>query len=204
MAIPSLLSKESKSETKLSLFERCRSIDVSDIIRKNYQGIHYISWADAWGRLKKFFPEAFFLIREFEGLPYLKTEFGVWVEVQVTIEDQSLNEKLPVMDNKMNALLTPNARDINDAIKRCLVKAMALHGFGLECYQSDDIYHEDKKEIKDTRTISEAQWTRLVAIAKSKDISKEWVANIMEAHGFTKWNEITRDAYDKIVLDIQA
>lgn len=135
-----------QNDTK-SLFERCAEIDVSDITHSNYQGIKYISWADAWARLKKFFPDTTYRVECFgEGkVPYLKTEFGVFVQVTVTIQNESVSEMLPVMNNKMEAMATPDARDINDTIKRCLVKAMALHGFGISLYQKDDLYAKEDR-----------------------------------------------------------
>lgn len=123
-----------------SLFERCYEIDCTSIIRKNYAGIQYISWADAWAMLKRHFPDATYGIRYFDEKPYLKTELGVFVSIFVCIEDQIMTEVLPVMDNKMNAIELPDAREINDNLKRCLVKAIALHGLGLSVYESDDVY----------------------------------------------------------------
>jgi len=46
----------------------------------------------------------------------------------------------PVMDNKNNAIINPDARDINDAKARAGVKAIALYtGIGLRLYTREDI-----------------------------------------------------------------
>lgn len=135
-----------------SSFQICREIDVSDITRKNYQGINYISWADAWARFKEHFPEGHFKVHDFgnDHVPYLKTELGYFVRVSVYLDHTLLSgetETLPVMGGDMKVVQTPDARDINDNIKRCLVKAMALHGFGLSVYEKDDVFAgaENKK-----------------------------------------------------------
>lgn len=140
---------KNKKDEERSTFQRCRDIDVSDIVSQNYQGVNYISWADAWKRLKEHFPDAWFKIHEFDEenstnkVPYLKTQFGVWVRISVGLGisvDDFMTESLPVMDSTGKAVVDPDARDINDNIKRCLVKAMALHGFGLSVYEKDDLY----------------------------------------------------------------
>lgn len=202
---------------KEPLFNRCHFIDVSDIARKNYQGIRYLSWADAWARLKMNFPYAKFTVHNYPEspdfayvehtsesvitkgkryVPYLKTEFGCFVTVSVTIEEITMTETLPVMDNKMHAVEKPNARDINDNTKRCLVKAMALHGFGLSLYESDDIYETEP-------VISHAQQQRLFAIAKSKAISDDKIRSILNSHDYESSKEILKSDYDLIIKEIE-
>lgn len=67
----------------------------------------------------------------------------------------------PVMDNKNNAILSPDARDINDAKARGGVKAIALYtGLGLRLYTREDI--EDKKTIKES-----PKWIRIKSIIES-------------------------------------
>jgi len=44
--------------------------------------------------------------------------------------------RLPVMDNRYNAIANPNARDINDNRQRCLVKALAFAGLGLSLWDA--------------------------------------------------------------------
>lgn len=127
-----------------SLFQRLRAVNTSDIMSKNYAGLNYISWGDAWARLKENFPDASYHEHEFDEanttnkVPYLRTPIGTWVRVTVTIEGTSQTESLPVMDNKMNAMENPNARDVNDNLKRCLVKCLALMGFGLGAYEKTE------------------------------------------------------------------
>ena len=46
---------------------------------------------------------------------------------------------LPVMDNRNQAIPNPNTRQISDSKMRCLVKALALFGLGLDVYAGSDI-----------------------------------------------------------------
>jgi len=133
-------------EKKKSLFDRCKSIDVSKVVKKNYNGTNYISWADAWTLLKENFPDATYEVTYFDNVPYLKTPIGFWVGTSVTVEGTTIKQILPIMDNKFNSMTAPSSRDVNDNIQRCLVKNIAMFGLGLSVYQGDDIYNDHEAE----------------------------------------------------------
>ena len=78
-------------------------------------------------------------MRRFEGLPYLKTETGYFVEVAVTVQGITLSQIHPVLDGRNRPLLEPTCFDINTSIQRALVKAIALHGLGLYVYAGEDL-----------------------------------------------------------------
>ena len=78
-------------------------------------------------------------VRRFDGLPYLATEAGVFVEVAVTVNGVTLSQIHPVLDGRNRPLLAPSAFDINTSLQRCLVKAIALHGLGLYIYAGEDL-----------------------------------------------------------------
>src|SRR4029453_1927721 len=84
-------------------------------------------------------PTAFWEVRRFDGLPYLKTETGFFVEVAVTAQGITLAQIHPVLDGKNRPIFEPTAFDINTSIQRCLVKAIALHGLGLYVYAGEDL-----------------------------------------------------------------
>lgn len=111
--------------------------------------------------------------RPIEGVkvPYLKTPEGYQVRVSVTINGNTETESLPVMDNKRVPLGTmapqwvkgegkakaekkyaptpmPTTFDLNNSTKRCLVKAIGLHGLGLYLYEKEDSPREDADKIK--------------------------------------------------------
>src|SRR6187431_768486 len=73
------------------------------------------------------------------GLPYLKTDCGYFVEVEVTVEGVRLSQIHPVLDARNKPIEMPSAFDINTSIMRCLVKAIALHGLGLYVYAGEDL-----------------------------------------------------------------
>ncbi len=101
---------------------------------------NYCSWADGWDKLKHKVPMATNKVYEnAEGLPFFKTEKGVFVKVSVTCYDLELIQWHPVLDNKNMVIQDPSLFQINTSIQRALAKAIALHGIGLYLYQGEDL-----------------------------------------------------------------
>ena len=119
-------------------FARLNQINVSDHLEKKGE-FSYLSWPYAVAQLRLADPSAFWEVRRFDGLPYLKTETGYFVEVLVTVQGVSLSQIHPVLDSRNRPLFEPTAFDINTSIQRCLVKAIALHGLGLYVYAGEDL-----------------------------------------------------------------
>ena len=119
-------------------FARLSAINVSDHIEKK-AGFSYLSWPYAVSQLRLADATATWTVQRFNGLPYLATEAGVFVEVAVTVQGVTLSQIHPVLDGRNRPLLAPTAFDINTSIQRCLVKAIALHGLGLYIYAGEDL-----------------------------------------------------------------
>jgi hypothetical protein len=119
-------------------FAALSAINVSDHIEKK-GGFSYLSWPYAVSQLRLADPSATWAVCRFNGLPYLMTEAGVFVEVAVTVQGITLSQIHPVLDGRNRPLLAPSAFDINTSIQRCLVKAIALHGLGLYIYAGEDL-----------------------------------------------------------------
>lgn len=121
-----------------SAFARLYAINVNDSVEKK-AGFSYLSWPFAVAQLRLADPSATWEVRRFDGLPFLITEAGVFVEVAVTVQGVTLSQIHPVLDGRNRPLLSPTAFDINTSIQRCLVKAIALHGLGLYIYAGEDL-----------------------------------------------------------------
>jgi len=119
-------------------FRRLFQMEVSKYVEKKGQ-FSYLSWPFAVAQLRLTDPQASWEVRRFDGLPYLATDLGYFVEVAVTVQDVTLSQIHPVLDNKNRPILAPSAFDINTSIQRCLVKAIALHGLGLNIYAGEDL-----------------------------------------------------------------
>jgi len=119
-------------------FARLNAINVNERVEKK-GGFSYLSWPYAVAQLRLADPTATWEVRRFDGLPYLATEAGVFVEVAVTVKGVTLSQIHPVLDGRNRPLLAPSAFDINTSLQRCLVKAIALHGLGLYIYAGEDL-----------------------------------------------------------------
>ena len=119
-------------------FARLSAINVNDHVEKK-GGFAYLSWPYAVAQLRMAEPTATWEVRRWEGLPYLATEAGVFVEVAVTVQGVCLSQIHPVLDARNRPIPQPTVFDINTSIQRCLVKAIALHGLGLYIYAGEDL-----------------------------------------------------------------
>ena len=119
-------------------FSKLAAINCKEHVESK-NGFSYLSWPWAVSRLRETVPEATWEVRRFDGLPYLKTECGFFVEVAVTVEGVTLSQIHPVLDHRNQPISAPNAFHINTSIQRCLVKAISLHGLGLYIYAGEDL-----------------------------------------------------------------
>jgi Protein of unknown function (DUF1071) len=132
----------------VNIFEQLSQIDVSEQVKQK-GGFNYLSWPYALSVLLKHHPEATWFAHEFPlytknsevpiVVPYLHTPIGYFVKVSVTIDALKRSQLLPVLDHRNKPIEKPTTFDINTAIQRCLVKALALHGLGLYIYAGEDI-----------------------------------------------------------------
>lgn len=129
---------------EVNYFAELNKIDVSKYVEKKGK-FSYLSWTYAIQTLKKHHPDATWDIeRDEKGQPFFKTEFGVFVEVSVTVNGITHSQIHPVLDNNNRPIEKPNAFQINTSIQRCLVKAIALHGLGLYIYAGEDLPELDE------------------------------------------------------------
>ena len=125
-------------ETTENIFKRLLQIDVSKHVEKKGQ-FAYLSWPFAVSQLRLMDPSATWTVQRFNGLPYLQAELGCFVEVSVTVQGITLSQIHPVLDSRNKPINKPSDFDINTSIQRCLVKAIALHGLGLNVYAGEDL-----------------------------------------------------------------
>lgn len=129
------------------VFETLNKINVSNKVEQK-NGFTYLSWAWAWGEVKKIYPDVSYKVYEnADGWNYHHDGRTAWVKVGVTIEGQEHIEMLPVMDFKNNSIPFDKITscNVNKAIQRALTKALARHGLGLYIYAGEDLPEEDVK-----------------------------------------------------------
>lgn len=148
-------------EKQKSVFERLSAINVNDKVEKK-KDLTYLSWAWAWAEVKKACPDATYKMGETECVTVGGETMGFMCHSSVTIEGQTLDMWLPVMDGANKSMkhvpYTYSTRygdkqveaattfDINKTMMRCLVKNLAMFGLGLYIFAGEDL-PEDNVEV---------------------------------------------------------
>lgn len=144
-------------------FNELNSRNVNEHVEQK-NGLNYLSWAFVQQELTKEDPNYTEKVIEFPYpdstdenffVPYLKTNEGYMVCVELTVFGVTKREWLPVLDyrNKPVAIGSSTAIfDINKAIKRCMVKCAAKFGLGNYLYLGEDApdaSDNDRTELED-------------------------------------------------------
>ena len=143
------------SNNDTSVWSVLSAIDCSDHIEKKGQ-FSFLSWSWAWATLKTAYPDSTFIKHTFEShgtdsnlikeLPYMQDGAGnTYVQCTVAVEGVGATEIYPVLDHKNKSIENPNSFDVNTALQRCLVKAMAYHGLAFYIYQGEDLPQSNEK-----------------------------------------------------------
>ena len=135
-------------------FATLNAINVNDKTEEK-GGLTYLSWAWAWGEVKKLFPDATYTVYENEkGWNYFTDGRTCWVKTGVAINGIEHIEYLPVMDFR-NASISADkvtSFDVNKTIQRSVTKAIARHGLGLYIYAGEDLPEATPEDIAVLRT----------------------------------------------------
>jgi len=193
------------------VFDDLFHVNVKDYTEKK-DGLTYLSWTYAWSEVKKRYPSATYQVMKFNGLPYVcDHNTGYMVYTTVTIEGQTHEMWLPVMDGKNKAMKpepytyttkygeksveAATMFDINKTIMRCLVKNLAMFGLGLYIFSGEDLPEADPNEVE--RLISE---TRTMLKSMEQDEKRLFNGKMLEdmsQEELVKNNRIVKREYDK-------
>lgn len=135
-----------EEKKSISVFDILNDINVNDKTEKKGK-LTYLSWAWAWGQLKKNYPTANYKVYEnADGWNYFHDGRTAWVKVGVTVNGLEHIEYLPVMDNYNRSIPLDKITsfNVNTSIQRALTKAIARHGLGLYIYAGEDLPEVDK------------------------------------------------------------
>jgi len=146
-------------ENQKTVFERLSAINVNDHVEKK-SNLTYLSWAWAWSETKRACPDATYKI----GETTYDDALGFMCHTTVTIEDETLEMWLPVMDGANKSMKkveysystrygdkkveAATTFDINKTIMRCLVKNLAMFGLGIYIYAGEDLPEGDSASTK--------------------------------------------------------
>jgi len=138
-------------------------------------------------------PTATWEVCRFDGMPFLATPCGYFVEVAVTVAGVTLSQIHPILNAQNKPIAEPSAFDVNTSIQRGLVKAIALHGLGLYIYSGEDT----PDEVVDTKTVTvtTATATAELKVPVAADQMDEETAKLF-ADGMLEYISVHRDLPD--------
>ena len=184
------------------VWETLSGIDVSEHTEKKGTLV-YLSWAWAWGIVKKHYPDATFAKHLYDGRngprPYMIDESGnAFTCVTVAIGDQSQTEVLPVLNHSNKPVQNPNSFQVNTSLQRCLAKCCAMHGLGHYIYAGEDLPEgiEPTFSIESAEgKLEEAEGLKKVAAVFSTFIPE--CTSIEDLRSFWSINGQAREALEK-------
>lgn len=178
------LTVKVEGQEEENYFVVLNNINVNDKVEEKNK-LTYLSWAYAWGEVKKLHPLANYKIYENnDGWNYFTDGRTGWVKTGVIINNIEHIEYLPIMDFRNNSIPLEkiSSFDVNKAIQRSLTKAIGRHGLGLYIYAGEDLPEEEKKEKEDKVKVLESPMTSGQAeIINNLDDEKKKV--IVNAYG---------------------
>lgn len=166
-------------------FRELNSRDVSAHVEKK-QNLNYLSWAYVQQELTKEDPNYTERVIEFPYpdsnnenffVPYLKTNEGYMVCVELTVFGVTKREWLPVLDYRNKPVTVGSATaifDINKATKRCMVKCAAKFGLGNYLYLGEEApdVSDELKELLDKEA------NEFIKIAEESDKGSQFEGQI--------------------------
>ena len=152
-----------------AVWKNLSAINVSEHIEKK-GNLSYLSWTWAYSQLLDVYPNSFYEFSENTVYPDGSVEVHCTVTVVCsTDKEKSVSRSmwLPVMDNRNNAVINPNARQVSDTKMRCLVKCIAMHGLGIYIYAGEDLPQAEAAELK--KPLTEDQVDNLVDLMEASE-----------------------------------
>ena len=183
------------SEEINNYFIELNSIDVSDYVETKGGAVklNYLSWAYAWGEIKKRYPTANYTVYENnDGWNYFTDGRTAWVKTGVTINGLEHIEYLPVMNNSSKSIPLKDVTsfDVNKAIQRSITKAIARHGLGLYIYAGEDLPIDTPKE--EPLPVTAEQLNRFEELGVKLD-------GVLKKYGIKQITQLTMDEANEII-----
>ena len=174
---------------KKTVFERLSAINVNEHVEKK-DNLTYLSWAWAWSETKRACPDATYKILETE----YDEALGFMCHTTVTIEGETLEMWLPVMDGKNKSMkkteysystrfgdkkVEPATTfDINKTLMRCLVKNLAMFGLGIYIYAGEDLPESESSKPSPVQKQEPKAESGLIDLKKD---TNNWIAVVKYA-----------------------
>lgn len=201
----------------VDVFGDLSKIDVSKYVEKKNNQFDYLNWGAAWALVKQYDPQASREYTQFDEV-YINPKTGdlantgrkvdyfkdlttntAYVECTVTIKGQKTTQSLPVTDFKFDAISNPKLDDVANTQQRCLVKALAMAGLGLNVYSRMTILPVPKIITSQQLTFLKKQ----LEILGDDKIQKRFVEWLLAKLNVTDLKELNTSQYDQVLNAIK-
>jgi hypothetical protein len=151
-------------------YTKLASIDVSKYVeKKGPHKLDYLPWSDAVDFLMRADPMSTW---EFHT-PMIFNE-TLMVSCTVTAFGKPITMHLPVMDHSNRAVKNPDALIVNKNMMRCLVKAIACHGLGIQVYRGEDLPVDNVPQIANVPKNPAAE-AKILACKTPDELATLWL-----------------------------
>ena len=191
-------------------FKRLNAINVNDKTEQK-NGLTYLSWAWAWGEIKKLHPDANYTVYENpqEWNYFTNGRIG-WVKTGVTVDGSEHIEYVPVMDYKNKAIPFESVTsfDVNKAIQRSLTKACARHGLGLYIYAGEDLPEDEQADTGKKTAQSGTQPAKPASPKQIEILSKAYTGDnltkLLQVNNITKIEDLPQTKASELITKLYA
>lgn len=191
-------------------FKTLNGINVNDKTEQK-NGLTYLSWAWAWGEIKKLHPDANYTVYENpQGWNYFTDGRTCWVKTGVTVNGIEHIEYLPVMDykNKSIPFESVTSFDVNKAIQRSLTKACARHGLGLYIYAGEDLPEDEQDDTGKKTAQSGTQPAKNASPKQIEILSKAYTGDnltkLLQVNNITKIEDLPQTKASELIQRLYA
>jgi len=187
-----------------SIWEVLSVIDCSEHIEKK-GGFNYLSWAWAWGMLMEHYPDATFEnhLNSNEYPCFMDQNGYAMVRVTLCVDGKCHTEDFMVLDFRNKAVQNPDSFQVNTALKRCLVKAMAYFGLGHYIYAGEDLPPSAKADPLD-ENFNRDHAVAVVNTYHENDGGDEWLLKVLEHFTASKLGDLTNEQLQQVVKRIES
>ena len=191
-------------------FKTLNAINVNDKTEQK-NGLTYLSWAWAWGEIKKLHPDASYTVYENpQGWNYFTDGRTCWVKTGVTVNGIEHIEYLPVMDykNKSIPFESVTSFDVNKAIQRSLTKACARHGLGLYIYAGEDLPEDEQADTGKKTAQSGTQPAKNASPKQIEILLKAYTGDnltkLLQVNNITKIEDLPQTKASELITKLYA
>jgi len=180
-----------KTNFAADVWQTLNAINVNSKAEKK-GNLTYLSWVWAWQTLMEHYPESSYQWHSSHVEADGSMTVGISLEVKSGDDCLERTMLLPVMDNRNNAILKPDAMEINTSRMRCLAKCISMFGLGSYIYAGEDLPEVEKhpQTPNQPQVSHDEYFTECVKSMDEKETLGEARQIAVEAYKhFKRWNQ---------------